>query len=353
MKTSRLQCRATIGILAGALALCLPPKVRAQTILEVLPLPTNVCITVAGSNSSGQPAGQITAGQACSYQASGCVGINTCLFSGTCMSADPDGNTYVGTSCGGSSTESSASQTFECPGLVAYSLVGTVNGNCIQLGTSGSFAPPTSGPLLLYVNDDYYGDNSGSFNVCVQIPEPGLLSSGGTGGPFNPSSRIYTLTNSGATSLSWSATNAQNWVSLSSTLGTLAPGASAAVTVSINTNADTLAAGVYADTVSFTNLTSGNGSTDRPVGLTVVDLPAAPSALSATTVSEFQINLSWTDNSTNEDGFKVERSLDGTNFTQIAQLLPDTTVYRNTSLFPGTSYSYRVCAYRTGMQLVP
>jgi len=37
-------------------------------------------------------------------------------------------------------------------------------------------------------------------------------------------------------------------------------------------------------------------------------LPAAPSGLSAVAVSRTQINISWTDNSQNENGFRIERS---------------------------------------------
>jgi hypothetical protein len=49
-------------------------------------------------------------------------------------------------------------------------------------------------------------------------------------------------------------------------------------------------------------------------------IPNAPTNLAASAISSFQIGLSWTDTSTNEDGFKVEQSLDGINFTQIAQV---------------------------------
>src|SRR5207244_7518035 len=41
-------------------------------------------------------------------------------------------------------------------------------------------------------------------------------------------------------------------------------------------------------------------------------LPDAPSGLAAVAVAANQVNLSWTDNSSNETGFKIEQSLDGT-----------------------------------------
>jgi len=56
-----------------------------------------------------------------------------------------------------------------------------------------------------------------------------------------------------------------------------------------------------------------------------VGVPAVPTGLFAEAISLFQVNLTWTDNATNELGFKVERSLDGTNYAQIAQVLPNTT----------------------------
>ncbi len=77
--------------------------------------------------------------------------------------------------------------------------------------------------------------------------------------------------------------------------------------------------------------------------------PAAPSNLTAIAVSTSgQIDLTWTDNSSNEAGFKVERSLDGTTFSEIARTFANTTSYSSTGLTTGTSYFYRVRAYNGG-----
>ena len=61
-------------------------------------------------------------------------------------------------------------------------------------------------------------------------PLSGFNSSGYVGGPFGPASQIYSLTNVGGTTLSWTASNTANWLTLSATGGTLDPGASTNVT---------------------------------------------------------------------------------------------------------------------------
>jgi hypothetical protein len=76
-------------------------------------------------------------------------------------------------------------------------------------------------------------------------------------------------------------------------------------------------------------------------------LPAAPSNLTATAVSTTQINLSWTDNSNNETGFKIERCQGNscTNFVQIATTAANVTTFNNTGLTRNTRYRYRVRAF--------
>jgi titin len=76
----------------------------------------------------------------------------------------------------------------------------------------------------------------------------------------------------------------------------------------------------------------------------VKGIPNAPSGLTATAISSTQINLAWTDNSSNETGFRLERSTDGTNFVEITTTAPGATSYPNTGLNPGITYYYRVRA---------
>jgi titin len=78
--------------------------------------------------------------------------------------------------------------------------------------------------------------------------------------------------------------------------------------------------------------------------LAVITVPKAPSALVATAASSTQIDLSWTDNSTDEAGFELERSTDALSFVKIADLAPNVTAYRHTGLAPATRYWYRVLA---------
>jgi len=106
-------------------------------------------------------------------------------------------------------------------------------------------------------------------------PATALNSSGTAGGPFSPASAVYGLTNTGGVAMNWTATKSNNWVTLSASSGVLAAGATTNVTVSINSNANGLAAGSYSDTVTFTNTTNGTGNTTRGVGLSVL----APAAL--------------------------------------------------------------------------
>lgn len=78
----------------------------------------------------------------------------------------------------------------------------------------------------------------------------------------------------------------------------------------------------------------------------VLTIPAAPSGLTAVAASSFTVDLAWTDNSYDEDGFRIERmTAGGGTWAQVATAGPDTIAYHDTGLAENTGYVYRVLAY--------
>ena len=81
--------------------------------------------------------------------------------------------------------------------------------------------------------------------------------------------------------------------------------------------------------------------------------PAAPSALSASATSTSNIDLVWTDNSSDETGFSIERCTGGgcTNFAPLATLAANATGYSDSTPAASTTYTYRVQAVNTTVNL--
>jgi hypothetical protein len=76
--------------------------------------------------------------------------------------------------------------------------------------------------------------------------------------------------------------------------------------------------------------------------------PNAPTGLVALPVGSNQINLVWIDQSADETSFMVDRSADGSTWSLIATLPPDSESYGDGSVAPGQEYSYRVWASNSG-----
>jgi hypothetical protein len=83
---------------------------------------------------------------------------------------------------------------------------------------------------------------------------------------------------------------------------------------------------------------------------TIVDntAPSAPTNLIATAINANRIDLSWKDNSTNEDGFRIERKI-GTagTYTEITTVGINATSYQDNTVSANTTYYYRVRAYNS------
>ena len=59
--------------------------------------------------------------------------------------------------------------------------------------------------------------------------------------------------------------------------------------------------------------------------------PAAPDGLVAAAAGSSAVDLTWNDNSPDETNFNIERSLDGTSFSPLTSVGPNSTGYSDRS----------------------
>lgn len=78
-----------------------------------------------------------------------------------------------------------------------------------------------------------------------------------------------------------------------------------------------------------------------------VTVPAAASGTGVSQGSGTQVTVSWTDNSDNEDGFRVERRVGSGAFSELSTVNSNVTTYTDTTSNAGTSYGYRVVAFNS------
>jgi hypothetical protein len=90
----------------------------------------------------------------------------------------------------------------------------------------------------------------------------------------------------------------------------------------------------------------GVGPSSTRISFTTVSLPNAPTNLIRLAKTATSVTLKWTDNATNETGFRVERSTgNDSTFQEISTNLgSNTTIFVSPNLVDGTTYYYRVRA---------
>ena len=101
----------------------------------------------------------------------------------------------------------------------------------------------------------------------------------------------------------------------------------------------------YCYRVRAYNASGDSGYSNEDCAITASSVPSAPSSLGGTAASSSRIDLSWEDNSDNEDGFKIERKVEGGSYNQIDTVPADAVTYMDTGLDSATSYCYRIRAY--------
>jgi N-acetylneuraminic acid mutarotase len=138
---------------------------------------------------------------------------------------------------------------------------------------------------------------------------------------------VYKFNAEGVQILSGTPSSSNHWVE-----------ATGSVTVTDGRLTITNASGASNNKLCFIDISSASGSTNTTP-------PAAPSNLFVSSVSSTSLKLAWSDNSVREEGYKIERSTDGTSFSQIATVGVNVSTYTNSGLTSGKKYYYRVRAY--------
>lgn len=243
------------------------------------------------------------------------------------------------------------SGTLSVSGANTYSGGTTVsNGTLLVNNTTGSGTG--SGPIFIGAGATLGG--SGSVAGAVTVANGGTISPGNTVGTLTLNSD---LTSSGAT-LRFDVGTASDHLVVGGNLtlggvldvsdsGGLAPGVYNLISYTGTLSGPGLAIENAPSTYNYAIDTNTPGSVNLVVSIPPPP-PLAPSGLTATAVSDREIDLAWIDNSTNETQFLIERSINNSVFTQIASLPADSTNYADTGLSSASTYYYRVRASNSG-----
>ena len=244
---------------------------------------------------------------------------------------------------------------------VTFSNSGTVE---VQSGTlSFSSYTQTAGTTILSTGttlasttmiDIQSGSLSGTGTVSANITNGGTVSPGASPGILTISGS-YTQTTAGTLAIEIGGLNAGSQFDRLTVTGTAALNGALQVSLIngfVPSPADTLRIVNYgSNTGSFSTFNASNlfSTVYRPTGLTLVaggiPTPIPPSNLVALANGTAAV-LTWADNSSNEDGFAVERKMGvGGTWSQIATVQPNTTTYTNSGLTTNQVYYYRLRAF--------
>jgi serine protease AprX len=237
-----------------------------------------------------------------------------------------------------------------CPGKYAcskYTEVATLPANT----SSWSDTTVTASTSYYYRVDAFNVDGSASSS-------PLQLTTSSQPKPPAPSGLVGTATSSSSVDLSWTD-NAIDDIRLELqrcqgarcssfvTVATLPPGTSAYT--------DTGLAAVTPYSYRIRAVNDGGASpwsgTAGVTTLTIVPLPAAPTGVTAKAVSMTQVDVTWTDASTNESGYRVLRCQNRyvcSNYVVVATLPADSSSWSDLSVTANSYYFYKVESYNEG-----
>jgi fibronectin type 3 domain-containing protein len=218
----------------------------------------------------------------------------------------------------------------------AYTALTTVGAGVATLTDSSAPAGSTCTYRVCSVNAVGASAPSGAVSVALPAPPPAAASG------------LTAVATSTSVTLAWTdnATNESSY-----RVERSANGGSFLLWIVLPSNStryvDTsVAAGAtYAYRIVASN-SSGNAAASNVASVVIPGTtPLAPTSLGGIAASRTQINLSWIDNATNETGFLVERSTNGSTWTQVGSVGANLRTYNATGLKSNTIYYFRVRAF--------
>ncbi len=223
-------------------------------------------------------------------------------------------------------------------------------------------ADPVSQYFPWHNHDDYKATNNGVYpggQFTMVRTDPPLV----PGAPAAPTSLSGTAVSQTQVNLTWTD-NANNETGFE-----VERSQSAAFTAPAIFSVDVQDATSFSDTAAspdtpyyyrvFAVNAGGRSLTSNVTQVTTppapLEPPAAPANLVATAVSANQVILAWSDASTNEDGFVVQRSTDAAFAETVEFTIPlaDETFYSDFTAAAGTQYWYRVLAENAAGRSAP
>jgi formylglycine-generating enzyme required for sulfatase activity len=197
-------------------------------------------------------------------------------------------------------------------------------------------------------------DHESSSYDAVKCAE--MQQGGSKGVPSAPSGLTATAVSLSQINLSWTD-NSDNEIGFiierkAGTVGTYVPIGNVSADVTTFQDTTVICATTYYYRVKANN---GEGDSDysneanATTSTCSTSAPNDPSNLQAAVLSSSEIDLSWQDNSNNEDGFIIERKIgSGGTYAEIATAGPGSTSYQDTQVVCAETYFYRVKAYGAG-----
>ena len=226
-------------------------------------------------------------------------------------------------------------------------LIASINGVEIYHGAIPAGAPKAGAVMAGYreATGGTFATTDGTWIDNIVIASSAI--------PATPAGLAASTVSSSQINLSWTdnANNENNYIVARSATagGPYTDIATLAANTTSYSNTGLSANTAYYYVVRATNTSGASLNSNEATATTLPNPPAAPSGLAANAVSQTQVNLTWTDNASNETNFVVARSATtGGPYTDIITLAANTTSYSNTGLTANTSYYYVVRATNTG-----